>query len=431
MREKNILEERCDFMMSKERRRYYIGFAIGVGLLLLGRVKSYSLTIGYDFEKQDTSGVVQNILGDGYPGVLEGKVTKVVKNKPAFGQSCLELKNVCKDNIPGYYGRVRIGKIPLKKDFTFACFVKFRNLTGTQLKNGQRMPIAYRLLSNYPNDPSPGGDPGTLTISIFNRRLYFSYQVDKTKEVYRHTTGLFNETDRWYQVAVVRQGNKIIFYVDGKVERTTGSSGELPEELFLAPEDFCLGEDPIDRSANETLDGWMDDVFIADRAWSAEDVIKHFKFGIGPVNIGSRLELFVDRFLVERMTGSARFQLHRPQRREIVFRTDKPWEGNACAYQSIFKDGDIYKMYYRGVHLAWVKSAQSLPKHPWVLCYAESDDGIHWRRPELGIFEFNGSKKNNIILTPEVVKKFKGCPAHTAVFKDANPDCPPDEKYKW
>ena len=85
MREKNILEERCDFMMSKERRRYYIGFAIGVGLLLLGSVKSYSLTIGYDFEKQDTSGVVQNILGDGYPGVLEGKVTKVVKNKPAFG----------------------------------------------------------------------------------------------------------------------------------------------------------------------------------------------------------------------------------------------------------------------------------------------------------------------------------------------------------
>jgi len=29
-------------------------------------------------------------------------------------------------------------------------------------------------------------------------------------------------------------------------------------------------------------------------------------------------------------------------------------------------------------------------------CYAESRDGIHWDKPDLGIFEFRGSKKNNI-----------------------------------
>lgn len=40
------------------------------------------------------------------------------------------------------------------------------------------------------------------------------------------------------------------------------------------------------------------------------------------------------------------------------------------------------------------------------VCYAESDDGIHWRRPELGVVPYGGSKKNNLLslfLTPVVV----------------------------
>ena len=150
-----------------------------------------------------------------------------------------------------------------------------------------------------------------------------------------------------------------------------------------------------------------------------------------PENIGSRLELFVDRALIESMTGSATLQLHHPQRREVVLRTDAPWEGNASAFQSIFKDGDLYRMYYRGLHYRHSgEPAQALEDHPWLLCYAESDDGIHWRKPELGLFEFNGSKANNIILTPEFLKTIGADPAHTATFKDTNPDCPANERYK-
>ena len=39
-----------------------------------------------------------------------------------------------------------------------------------------------------------------------------------------------------------------------------------------------------------------------------------------PINIGSRRELFVDRYLVETVTGAARFQLHRPRETDDVFR---------------------------------------------------------------------------------------------------------------
>lgn len=147
--------------------------------------------------------------------------------------------------------------------------------------------------------------------------------------------------------------------------------------------------------------------------------------------IGDRRELLVDDFLVERLTGEVRLQLHRPVPQEIVLKTDAPWEGNACGYPSVFQDGALYRMYYHAGHYRHGgKPAEAGPVHPWYLCYVESDDGIHWRRPELGLFEFNGSKQNNIILTPDCVAAISGDPAHTAVFKDANPDCPPDARYK-
>lgn len=149
------------------------------------------------------------------------------------------------------------------------------------------------------------------------------------------------------------------------------------------------------------------------------------------IAIGDRRELFVDDFFVDKFSGGARLQLHHPVPREIAIKTDAPWEGNACGYPSVFQDGKLYRMYYHGGHYRHGgKPAETRPVHPWNLCYIESDDGIHWRRPELGLFEFNGSKKNNIILTPECVKAIHGDPAHTAVFKDANPDCPPDARYK-
>jgi len=148
------------------------------------------------------------------------------------------------------------------------------------------------------------------------------------------------------------------------------------------------------------------------------------------VNIGSRLELLVDDHLIERMEG-VRLKLHRPVRREVAFTTDAPWEGNACNYVSVFRDGPICRMYYHGMHYRHSgPPAQALEPHPPFLCYAESEDGIHWRRPELGIFEFEGSKANNIVLTPEAVAEVEGDPAHTAVFLDTNPDCSPDERYK-
>jgi hypothetical protein len=138
-----------------------------------------------------------------------------------------------------------------------------------------------------------------------------------------------------------------------------------------------------------------------------------------PVSIGSNRELFVDDYLVESLKG-ATLELQQPREREVVIEHDEPWEGCASTYHTIFKDGDVYRLYYRG---AQHDEETRKPTHKEVFCYAESKDGIHWTKPALGLVEFNGSKANNIILT--------GSASHNlAPFRDENPAATADEKYK-
>lgn len=133
------------------------------------------------------------------------------------------------------------------------------------------------------------------------------------------------------------------------------------------------------------------------------------------VEIGSRWELFVDDWLVDSLSN-AQLRLNNPARQEVVFVTDKPWEGVDSAYYTVIQDGEKIRLYYRGYCPADADERQ-------VTCMAESDDGVHFTRPNLGLFAFNGSKRNNIV--------WQGIEAHNfAPFLDANPSAKPLEKYK-
>lgn len=139
-----------------------------------------------------------------------------------------------------------------------------------------------------------------------------------------------------------------------------------------------------------------------------------------PCALGSRRELMVDDYLVAAVTGGARLVLHHPTPREVVIVHDQPWEGNSCGYHTVFRDGDVYRMYYK----CYEQTLKGVPSpHPLYAAYAESPDGIHWRKPVLELFDFRGSKKNNII--------WEGPGSHDFTpFKDPNPDCTPDARYK-
>ncbi len=152
-------------------------------------------------------------------------------------------------------------------------------------------------------------------------------------------------------------------------------------------------------------------------------------FAQHPIDIGNRRELMIDDHLIDEISSRARLQLNKPVRREISLVTDAPWEGNACHYRSVFQDGDRYRMYYGGYQYDVQQDKQTYP-HPAFLCYAESRDGIHWTKPNLGLVEFNGSGKNNIVFSSASVQDVAADPGHVAVFKDSNPDCPPSARYK-
>lgn len=135
-----------------------------------------------------------------------------------------------------------------------------------------------------------------------------------------------------------------------------------------------------------------------------------------PIEIGSRLEPFVDALLIEKMDG-AELRMHEPRAEETVLFFNEPWEGAVSAYVSVFNDGDVYRMYYRGAAERDRKMAHE------VTCYAESGNGVLWNKPVLGLFEFQGSKSNNIVWMGEGVHNF-------APFLDERPNVPAEEKYK-
>ena len=100
------------------------------------------------------------------------------------------------------------------------------------------------------------------------------------------------------------------------------------------------------------------------------------------LNIGSRRELFIDNLLIDRLDGaSLKLQTPRPGGVAVRFGAaegdvDSPLSG----YTTVLKDGDTYRLYYRGRgYERTPRGFESLP------CYAESSDGVHWTKPDLGL----------------------------------------------
>ena len=86
-----------------------------------------------------------------------------------------------------------------------------------------------------------------------------------------------------------------------------------------------------------------------------------------------------------------------------ILQPDRPWEKEKCGPVTSFfvKEGRYIIDYYS----------------PGGLCRAESEDGYNWTKPDLGVVDFGGSAKNNIITTK-----------YSRIFED--PSAPPEERFK-
>lgn len=119
---------------------------------------------------------------------------------------------------------------------------------------------------------------------------------------------------------------------------------------------------------------------------------------------------------------------------QVLFSEDQPWEVRFDnSYPNVFYDDLVgkYRCYYSTFTYDPESSNYSkeqrrnrnykpLTGRIVSLCYAESDDGITWHKPNLGLTEFAGSTANNII----------GHYLHgTSVFLDRH-DANPQRRYK-
>lgn len=147
----------------------------------------------------------------------------------------------------------------------------------------------------------------------------------------------------------------------------------------------------------------------------------------GRIDLGNRRELFIDDYLIDER-NHVELLVHQPVREEIAVTCDAPWEGNGCGYYSVLHDPQesVYRMYYHAWQIpTGVKGEE--PTDPLTIAYRESQDGIVWERPNLGICEFRGSRDNNIILD----KMGDGSSCHDfSPFIDENPDAKPEARYK-
>ena len=149
----------------------------------------------------------------------------------------------------------------------------------------------------------------------------------------------------------------------------------------------------------------------------------------GIIEIGSRKQLFLDDSLiawtsrVSKLMGRPRKYLKNP-----VLVADKAWEKESTQLGKLPADGiqisgqtviydeeeKMFKMWYN----PWSFFPPRI--RPW--CYAVSKDGYQWEKPELGIYDYQGSRNNNIVGAYSKSKYFN-------VFKDRR-ETDPQKRYK-
>ncbi|MCB1093712.1 MAG: hypothetical protein KDL87_19385, partial [Verrucomicrobiae bacterium] len=84
-------------------------------------------------------------------------------------------------------------------------------------------------------------------------------------------------------------------------------------------------------------------------------------------------------------SDGVQLRVNSPQRREVVIRADKPWEKLMISfYLTVLDDPET------GTLRLWYicRDAKNRPN----VAYAESNDGLTWEKPNLGIVDYEGSR---------------------------------------
>lgn len=147
--------------------------------------------------------------------------------------------------------------------------------------------------------------------------------------------------------------------------------------------------------------------------------ISIFNSAIGstPIALSNNPQLFLDDSIIAH-TENVCLDVKQPKKHPSnpLIRADQPWERREIElYGTVLFDNDTQS--FRCWYLA---SASGAFKPEYYICYAESQDGIHWKKPMVGVDPFGPYKRHNV-----VIRGGHGI----SVIKEPN-DPNPDRRYK-
>lgn len=113
--------------------------------------------------------------------------------------------------------------------------------------------------------------------------------------------------------------------------------------------------------------------------------------------VGQQTWLLVDDQYILYRSGTKRFlhPLTRHPKNPLLRGLDRPWE-LALGWNSVYRNpvSGLYQLWYQ----AFAGDVARDKTRRCTVCYAESQDGIVWTKPNLGLYAFNDIKDTNIVL---------------------------------
>lgn len=141
------------------------------------------------------------------------------------------------------------------------------------------------------------------------------------------------------------------------------------------------------------------------------------------IHVGDHRQLLFDDFFLamassahpEQLAHKVRWGLAKVEKHaEPIFFGEQPWE-DSKQWVCILREGGLYRLWYNSIRK---------PHRGLRVSYAESEDGLNWRRPELNLVEWQGVREKNVVYAGTFGVSFE----LGNVFID--PVAKPEERYK-
>ena len=141
------------------------------------------------------------------------------------------------------------------------------------------------------------------------------------------------------------------------------------------------------------------------------------------IDIAGNKQLFIDDALIASSENIA-FHVNPPVKTgETTLAPDKPWESASLNWFSVMEDDGKFRMWYECYDIEGWPTPDDTS-----FCYAESKDGVHWEKPALGLYDYQGSRDTNILFRQIGPGGARSRVHGAGVFKD--PAAPPEARYK-